>query len=247
VARVDVGGFSLAFDTAGSGPALVLLHGLGGSRATFRPVLAPLAERFRVIAPDIRGHGESDTPGGEWTTADVARDVPRLLSALGIARAHLVGFSVGGVLAMELAATDATTIETLVLASTASEGNRRAGDHYLELADKAEREGGEAVRNAFIEDLPEVTAPDGTGFAKLARCMARLAVEPITPRLCRIRCPVLILAGERDFLGPKAPAILAREMPHAKLEIVAGAGHALHLEQPERFVQTIVDFAGGAR
>jgi 3-oxoadipate enol-lactonase len=113
-----VKGVRLAFQREGQGPPLLLLHGLGGSHDDWRKQVPVFARRYSVIAPDLRGFGDSERQE-PFTVQQHARDVAGLLDALGIARAHVVGLSMGGAVAMELALSEPGRVAGLVLANTA--------------------------------------------------------------------------------------------------------------------------------
>ncbi len=121
-----VHGYRRAFRVAGAGPALVLVHGIGDSSATWDPVLPALARRHLVIAPDLLGHGSSDKPRADYSVAAYANGVRDLLGVLGVERATLVGHSLGGGVAMQFAYQFPERTERLVLV-----GSGGAGPDYL--------------------------------------------------------------------------------------------------------------------
>ena len=140
----------LAYGEAGTGPAVVLIHGHPFNRSMWAPQLAALADRYRVIAPDLRGYGDSPVTPGTVPMRELAADVARLLDGLGVARAAPVGLSMGGLVTMELAAATPARWWALGLVATTAEpvtdperSDRRAR------ADQAERDG---IR-ALAEDL----------------------------------------------------------------------------------------------
>jgi pimeloyl-ACP methyl ester carboxylesterase len=201
-------------------------------------VLPGLAAKSRVLTFDLRGHGASDSPRGPWTLDDFATDLLRLLDALGIDRADLVGHSGGGVIAMYSAIAHPERVSSLVLFGTASEANARAERFYLDLADKADARGGRAAA-ADLGWSDDPIAPDGAGLAHAARCMSTLHARPLTPRLAELRCPVTIAVGEKDFIGPGGSVILHRAIPGSRLHILEGRGHQLHLEDPALFAALV--------
>jgi pimeloyl-ACP methyl ester carboxylesterase len=132
----------LAYDEAGAGPAVVLIHGHPFNRSMWTPQLTALADGYRVIAPDLRGYGDSPVTPGTVPMSQLAADVARLLDGLAVARAALVGLSMGGLVAMELAIADPARWWALGLVATTAEpitGAERAD--RLARADQAEREG----------------------------------------------------------------------------------------------------------
>src|SRR5689334_14214276 len=111
--RVDVGGCALCFGERGRGEAVVMLHGIGARGDDWRAHAEALAPSYRVITPDLRGHGDSDKPRGPYSIAQMARDVLRLLDALGIDAAHVVGVSLGGMFGLELAVSAPARVRSL--------------------------------------------------------------------------------------------------------------------------------------
>ena len=233
-----MGGHQLHYRQRGQGPDVVLLHGLASSIATW-DLLSPELERdHRVLAFDLRAHGESGSPPGPWTLDDLSADLRALLDASGIEAASLVGHSGGAVIALHFALAHPQRVRGLVLCSAAAEANARAARWYEDMARKAESSGGASI----LADLgwpPDSCAPDGAGFAHAARCMATLHPSPLTPRLSELRRPVTILVGSRDFIGPGGSVRMQRAITGSKLEILEGLGHHLHLEDPEGFAARV--------
>src|SRR3712207_450630 len=130
--QVTVRGVTIAYDRTGSGPELVLLHGIGGT--PWRHPLAGLADAFTVIAWHAPGYGRSADPDGEWTMAEYAAALAGFLDALGIARAHLLGQSWGGVLAQEFARDHAARIRSLILSDTTLGGDAARPDSEERIA-----------------------------------------------------------------------------------------------------------------
>jgi len=110
------------------------------------------------------------------------------------------------------------------------------------MAVAAEAEGGRAALAEFgLSEDSGAIAPDGAGFAKVARCMASLHASPLTPRLGELRCPVTIAAGSADFIGPGGSVIMHRAIPGSRLVIVDGRGHDLHMEDPDLVSRLILE------
>ncbi len=244
------------FRVQGAGAPIVLTHGLAGSAGIWQPQVAALAQHYRVVTWDLRAHGRS--PSGlkdghdtaAFSLADVAADLRDVLDAAAIERAVVVGHSAGGVIAMRFALDFPSRTRGLVLVGTSSQCNERAADFYDALAQTAEREGIEAVRQQLgvaadsVDGVP-VPAPDARGFAAMARCMGALYGEPLTPHLGAVHCPTLIIVGERDPLGVGGSVIISRHIAGAQLAIVKDRGHALFLEDPQGFNTLLADFLKG--
>lgn len=263
--RVAVDGLRLNVETAGDGFPLLLLHGFTGSVGTWRPFAAEWAA-FRTVAVDLVGHGESDAPAGEarYAMERCAADVTALLDALGIERAAVLGYSLGGRVALHLALAAPERIAALVLES-ASPGSgdpaereaRVAADRAL--ADEIERDGIEAFVDRW-ERLPlwstqaalpadaraalraQRLANDARGLANSLRGMGAGAQESLWPRLGELRMPALLVAGELDAKYRDIARAMRRRIAGARVEIVEGAGHAVHLEEPASFASLVKEF-----
>jgi len=265
-------GHRVFYRSAGSGPVLVLVHGITSTSATWANVLPSLAERFTVIAPDLLGHGESAKPRGDYSLGAYASGIRDLLLALGHERATFVGHSLGGGVAMQLAYQFPEHCERLVLVDSGGLGReitpllRAASLPGAELvlpllADERLMGAGRAVGRMLGRvglrvhtDVGEVLR----GHASLADGEARAAflhtlrtiVDPLGQRgdasdrlYLAEAIPFLLVWGERDPIIPAAHAHATHELvPGSRLEIFPGAGHFPHLDDPLRFVRVLLDF-----
>ncbi len=233
--RIDVGGHGLAVETRGAGPPhFVCLHGLADTAEVWSGLAGPLSARGQVVLVDQRAHGVSDTPAGPYRREDLAADVCALLDALGIARAVLVGHSMGGVVALTAALEYPERVAALVLIGTASQCSRKVADWYERIARAAESDGIAGLDRAiFGAKSQRRIVGDAQGLAHVTRCLASLCDDPLTPKLGALRCPVLLLVGDGDPMGPRASVILQRELPVASLRLVPGCGHWVHVEDPK--------------
>jgi 3-oxoadipate enol-lactonase len=249
-------GTDLYYEEHGSGPPLVLTHGIGGSADVWAPVLPPLAKRFRVITWDVRGFGRSEKPAGPYSAELWARDLAALLDALAIERAHILGHSMGGVIAQRFALDFPQKLATLILVSTSSQVNERAAEHWLGQADEIERDGfaayiakqqagyTEEFRRAHPEQLENdcrrVEMNDSRAYAAGARAVASYN---FTPALHTITAPTLILQGLTDQQTPPGGSvIISRNIHGSRLVMLEGTGHGLYSEQPQKFVQLVDEF-----
>jgi pimeloyl-ACP methyl ester carboxylesterase len=261
VKKAALNGAVLAWEESGAGPPVLLVHGLSETHASWRYQREVLAQRFRVIACDVRGFGESETGDAASRPDQYADDLHALLVHLGIARAAIVGFSMGGVIGQSFAIRHPGLTSALVIAASSSVVNRQAAEYFLERARLAETLGLEAVRATTVSDAaacfatssPEVVEAyrqlrrgairDARGYRNACRAMASLREQPLTEGLANIRCPSLVITGERDSLcPPKASEIIRAKIPDSRLSIAAGVGHCLHWEDPSGFNEIVVDF-----
>lgn len=268
----NVHGYNRAFVHVGSGPALLLIHGIGNNLDTWRPLIADLSRDYTVVAPDLLGHGRSDKPRADYSVAAYANGMRDLLSILDIERATVVGHSLGGGVATQFAYQYPERCERLALIS--SGGVSRSVHPALRLATApgADRvlslvnaPGVEpAVRAAFrllaaldmdvaldrdvllgmFDTFGDVTSR--RAFVRTLRAVVDLHGQVVT---MLDRCyltmgmPTLLLWGARDAVIPLEHGRIAHAaMPGSRLEVFEQAGHFPHLCEPERVLRILRDF-----
>jgi pimeloyl-ACP methyl ester carboxylesterase len=244
---------------AGDGPALVLLHAFPLGSRMWEPQLRSLADRFRVIAPDLAGFGLSWTPEGTLSLRDQARAVELTLDHLGTGEMILVGLSLGGYVAFPLLERLRARVRGLVLASTRATADAPGTvDDRHRLAAEVEEEGVEVAASELLPRLlgETATADDpalvdhvhalilenrAPGIAAALRAMAS---RPDHTRLLgRMQCPVLVIAGDEDRAVPLAEArAMTAKIPSARLAVLH-AGHLVNLEAPAGFDRAVAEFA----
>ncbi len=234
--RIAIGDYSLRYADSESGePVFLCVHGLADTLEVWDALAEPLAQRGRVVRIDQRGHGESGAPAGPCTREDLARDLLRVLDALEVSRAVLVGHSVGGIVAMTAALAAPDRVAGLVLLGTASRCSERTAAWYERIALAAEQHGGEGlVRAIYGEGSGRRVRGDARAIAQVARMLCSLHHDPLTPKLAAIACPVLLLVGEKDLMGPKASQTIRDALPPGRAELIEmpGCGHWLQLDVP---------------
>jgi pimeloyl-ACP methyl ester carboxylesterase len=270
--EIALHGHRVFYRSAGSGPVLVLVHGITSTSETWSKVLPYLAEHFTVLAPDLLGHGESAKPRGDYSLGAYASGIRDLLFALGHERATFVGHSLGGGIAMQLAYQFPEHCERLVLISSGGLGRDitpllraaslpgselvlplLANDHLL----GAGRAVGRALGRVGLRvhtDLGEVlrghaSLSDGEARAAFVHTLrtivdARGQRVDASDRLYLAQAiPFLIVWGEHDPIIPVKHALAAhRLVPESRLELFPDAGHFPHLDDPLRFVRLLTDF-----
>lgn len=239
-------------------PVLLLSNSLGADLAMWDPQVPVLAERFRVVRYDTRGHGRSPVPDGNSTIDDLADDVVALLDRLDVGTAHVVGLSIGGMTGVRLAAREPQRVATLaVLCSSAYPGNEQS---WRERAHTARTEGTGALAEAvvgrwftpgFAAAHPDLVARmrdtvAGTSDEGYASCCAVLAGMDLRGDLSRISAPTLVLSGAEDpALPPAHQQQLADGIPGARLLTLSPAAHLANLEQAAQVTEALVAHAGG--
>ena len=251
---VDTGGATLRFrfDGPDAGPCVVLLPSLGATLEMWEPQVPRLEGFCRVLRLDHRGHGGSSAPAGPYTIGDLGRDVVDALDALGVARAAFCGISLGGMVAMWVAAHHPARTTSLVLACTAPQLG--PADVWHERAARARETGTGAlldgiydrwfpahVRAARPELRAEVAAMlAATSDEGYASCCEAIATMDLGPDLPRIEAPALVIAGAHDPVTPPAVELALAEALRAGLVVLPGAGHLASLAAAEEFTEAAV-------
>jgi 3-oxoadipate enol-lactonase len=242
----------IAWERHGSGPPLLLVHGLGYARWGWEPVVEPLARTFDVILFDNRGIGESDAPPGPYTAAGMADDAAQVLDEAGVERAHVVGTSLGGMIAQELALGRPERVEKLVLACTTPGGPeafpmpQRTVDLMLAratLREYVENALEPDARPELVERILEHRERTAQPFEPWAAQAAAGATFDAHERLGSIAAPTLVQHGDGDVVvDPRNADLLAAAIPDVRVSIYAGCGHLFMWQEPERFVRELEDF-----
>ena len=255
--RVD--DIQLAYTDAGLGQPVVLLHGYPFNRTLWNEQVGALSNSYRVITPDLRGHGESDASPGAATMNRMAQDVAALLDHLEISRAVIGGLSMGGYVALAFYKQFPSRVRALILADTRAQADTEEGKQTRhQQAEKALAEGMAGIADAMLPKLltpdtvskhPEVvkrvrdmmlkTKPEGAAGALLG--MAER--DDQTSLLSQISCPTLILVGQEDPITPVQDSEkMHREIEGSRLEVIENASHVSNLERTEQFNEELIRF-----
>jgi pimeloyl-ACP methyl ester carboxylesterase len=272
MSTIELHGHPVTYHQAGQGPVLVLLHGITSSSRTWRAVMPQLAETHTVVAPDLLGHGESAKPRGDYSLGAYASGVRDLLAALGHDRATVVGHSLGGGIAMQLAYQFPERVERLVLVNSGGLGREVSlllrsatlpgAEYVLPLLCKPGLRGAAGAVGGLLGRVGLRPSNDvlgvAEGFASLGEDDARRAflhtVRAVmdiggqrvnaTDRLyLAAHLPTLIVVGERDPMIPAAHGRAAHALlPASRLEVMPGAGHFPFNDDPAGFVAILRAF-----
>jgi pimeloyl-ACP methyl ester carboxylesterase len=256
----EVNGARLNVIEEGSGPPLLLLHGMGGSWREWAPQLDGLSDRFRCIAIEHRGHGRSERTSGSYSIDLFTHDVAAVCAALGVTHAHVAGLAMGGMIGLNLALRYPWLVDSLVLAESVArpDDSFRLGLQAMSrfvrdqgFADTP-RHGGTAAGLAWspttVVERPEVIrdymrealSADRDVYARTALAVAEF---DLLDRLGEIRAPALVLWGDHDVLVPRAYSdAVCAGIERSEMTVVPDAGHLCTLEQPDIVVGLMRDF-----
>ena len=255
--RID--DIQFAYDDVGVGHAVVLIHGYPFNRSLWTEQAEALTSRFRVVTPDLRGFGESDSSEGPVTMNRMAQDVAKLMDHMGIEQAVIGGLSMGGYVALAFVKQFPSRVKALVLADTRAQADTEEGKQTrVQQAEKALSEGMAGIADAMLPKLltpdtvskrPEVvkrvrdmmlkTKPQGAASALLGMAERDDQSEFIST----IRVPTMIVVGREDALTPLADSEqMQSKIAPSRLVVIENAGHVSNLEQTEQFNFALVRF-----
>ena len=246
----------IAWEERGSGPPLLLIQGLGYARWSWEPIVPRLAEYYRVLFFDNRGIGESDKPDGPYTARLMADDALQVLDEAGAERAHVLGASLGGMIAQELAVAAPDRVDKLVLCCTTPGGAATVPmpQVTVDLLAEAATLAPEVALRRFVENALATDAP-----AELVQeIFDRRVANPLDPAGWQaqaaagigfqgvdgaITAPTLLVTGTEDnVVDPRNADVLAERIPGAEVERLEGTGHLFFWEQPDAFVRILREF-----
>ncbi|MCI4353350.1 MAG: alpha/beta fold hydrolase [Thermoplasmata archaeon] len=242
----------------GAGDAVLLLHGLGGDHTVWDFEIPDLSKSYRIIAPDLRGHGRSSYPeGARYTFEELEGDVQKLLDDRHVGSAHVVGLSGGGLLALRLLIDDPRHVRSLVLIGAAGHMDNHTRAVGQNWADTLRDEGPEAYAKRLAMDL---FAPDWLeAHLDLAVRIANSQKErnlrgvvqwglaigsfDVRSRLGRVKTPTLILHGlEDNVVDPSHARLLRQAIPGSEVRLFPNTGHLIPIERPEETTQILLEW-----
>ncbi len=258
--HAQAGGFRLYYEVLGGGFPLLLIRGLGSNLDHWYPQVPAFAPHFQVITFDNRGVARSEDPGGAMSIKALAQDAVAVLDAAGAERAHVLGVSMGGMIAQELALDYPERVAGLVLTATHCGGAEQIPPDR-EIADSVERffhptgrdapdftalEWSPATPAEVIKRQEKLAAAYPASMGVMQRQWAAIEAFDACGRLADITAPCLVVAGEDDRLIPPANAeMLAARIPGAKLKLIPRAAHQVLIEQPEKANAAVLEFLEG--
>ena len=247
-------GVRLCYEAAGTGEPVVLLHGLGGCAGDWGPQFDHLAGTHQVVTLDVRGHGDSDKPDGPYSVPRVAAAVRVVLEHLDATPAHVVGLSMGGMVAFQLALDSPDAVRSLMIVNSGPRSVPKGprGWLFLQLrrimarlvppAKFADKLGPKLFPDPEHTDVLEAfkrryARNDPRAYREAVEALAGWAVEE---QIHTIEAPTLFVSSDQDYTAPELKQRFADLMPNASLVVIDDAHHAVNLERPDAF-NAVVD------
>jgi pimeloyl-ACP methyl ester carboxylesterase len=256
MASVQLGDIATSYELVGAGDPVVLIHGLGSSSRDWELQLPALADHYRVLTYDVRGHGASSKPRGPYRVTQFARDLALLLERLEHRPAHIVGISMGGMIAFQLAVDRPDLVRSLVIVNSGPALVPSTLAEHLAVWSRiaiAKLRGPNAMgavlaprlfpspdqerlRRQFIERWAE---NDKNAYYAALRAIVGWSVRD---RVGEIRCPVLVMAADHDYTPVSAKEAYLPLIAGATLKVIADSRHATPIERPEAFNAVLREF-----
>lgn len=246
--KLNRDGVDLYYEIHGSGPAVLLSHGYSSTAEMWRGQVAPLARNHRLILWDMRGHGQTDSPGdsAQYSEEATVADMAALLDAAGADSAIIGGLSLGGYMSLAFHLTHAGRVRALMLFDTGpgfknDEARAAWNQRAFKTASTFETDGLASLQSRG-QEMAMSKHRSADGLARAARGMLAQRDARVIQSLPAIKVPTLIVVGADDtaFLAPTD--YMAAKIPHAHKAVIPRAGHAANLDQPEMFNQIVIQF-----
>ena len=248
MARARLNGIEIDYEVTGDGPVVLLGHGYGSTRHMWDDQHRALADRWRVVSWDMRGHGETDSPSDpkQYSAALIVADMRALLQHLGVERAIIGGLSLGGYVSLAFALAHPEMTQALVICDSGpgyrnAEARAQWNQRAQERAASLESKGLDALTRRSKETQQAVHR-SAQGLAHAARGMLAQDGSQVIDSLASIRVPTLVIVGDQDqpFVAPSE--YMAKKIAGARLAVIPGAGHSSNLDQPEAFNRVLREF-----
>lgn len=261
--KIKANQISMNYEEAGTGKWLTLVHGAGDNLEAWWNQIPSFSRRYRVLTYDVRGHGHTETPPAEYSIEILVQDLYELLRALRISETYLLGYSMGGRIALGLTLAHPEMVKALILANSGVAPVQRSEAEMKQMMEMRQKRTEAVEKHGLAATIDETTAGVfSPGFAQkkpevFARykelrlkndaraylmVMKAMPWGAPAPDVSSLKCPVLIIGGEHDMgAGPEAARASQKLIPGSKL-VVMPTGHAAKIEQPDEFNRAVLDF-----
>lgn len=256
MSQIEVSSTSIHYESTGEGRPLLFIHGLGSSTRDWERQVEHFAESHRVITVDLRGHGQSDKPGGPYSIRQFSEDVAGLIGDLGVGPVSIVGISLGGMVAFQLAADHPELIDRLVVVNALPDNKllqeargqiwmRRLIVRFLGLERMGKVLGARLFPGEGMEEQRALMAQRWAENDKKAyqeSFQAAIDWPGVTQQLADFERPALMISSEHDYVGLEQKQPYLDALPDIGHEVIEDARHAVPMERPDRFNQVLGDF-----
>ena len=253
---MHIRGIDLYYETSGQGQPILFIHGLGSSTHDWELQVTFFSKHYRAVTFDVRGHGRSENPPGPYSIPQFAADTAGLIQALGIAPAHVVGISLGGMIAFQLAADAPNLVRSLVIVNAAPEFVVRTFQDRFQVFQRQL-----IVRLLGMRKMAEVLSkrlfpkPEQDDLRRLfvdrwvendprayREAMQAIVGWSVTDRLSTVSCPTLVIAADQDYTPVAVKEAYVAQMPRAELVVIKDSRHATPVEWPDQFNEAVAAF-----
>ena len=249
--KLDRDGVKIYYEVHGSGPSLILTHGYSSTSAMWNEQIEALSKQHQLILWDMRGHGQSDSPGdpAAYSEALTVADIAALLDEVGAARAIVGGLSLGGYMSLAFYRAHPERVSALLIIDTGpgfkkDEAREVWNERARATADRFDREGLDVLKSASRE-RSTVSHRDASGLARAARGMLTQRDAKVIEVLPEIKVPSLVVVGADDTPFLAASDYMAAKIPGARKAVIPAAGHAVNIDQPQAFIEAVMPFLDG--
>jgi pimeloyl-ACP methyl ester carboxylesterase len=257
---ITLNGLDVFYESRGAGAPVLLVHGLGSSTEDWEPQVSALAREFTVVTYDVRGHGRTGKPTGAYSVSQFAADAAALITKLSLGPVHVVGLSMGGMIAFQLAADHPDLVQSLVIVNSGPEMVPRTFKEKLGIVQRrlivrlmGMRKMGEVLAEKLLPGAEHSARRDvfADRWARndkgaYLRALSALVGWSVTARLPRIMQPVLVVTADQDYTPVAWKQWYTDLMPNATLAVIPESRHMMPVERPQLFHDTLLPFLAGA-
>jgi 3-oxoadipate enol-lactonase len=256
---INLGDLSVFYETHGQGEPVLLIHGLGSSTEDWEPQVEALRRDFTVVTYDVRGHGKTTKPAGKYSVRQFATDAATLIEHLGLGPMHVMGLSMGGMIAFQLAADRPELVRSLIIVNSGPEMILRTWKEKIAIYQRSVivrlmgmTKMGDVLAGRLLP-APEHAALRATFVERWGRndpsaylrALSALVGWSVMAKLPGITCPVLVVAADQDYTPVAWKQAYTSTMPHASLVVIPNSRHMMPVETPKPFHDVIIPFLSG--
>jgi len=266
IMKIKANGISMNYEITGSGRWFTLIHGAGDNLEAWWNQVPVFSRHYQVLTYDVRGYGQTETPPGEYSTDILVQDLGELLKGLGIEETYLLGYSMGGRIAVEFTLKNPAVVKALIIANSGVAPLERSQEEMKQMMEMRQQRMEIVEKQGLAPIMDESTAmvfspgwPDENRDVVEQYKKIRLKNDPqayliamramvwgmAPPDVSSIKCPTLIIAGEKDgLMGAESGRASQQLIPGSQLKVMV-TGHAAAIEKPEEFNSTVLEFLAG--